>query len=365
MMCCLFLVSYHGCGYNRQLQPNSSRQIVTFASSPLGIQRQGKNMKTILCLLGFALVLVQAGSGAQTAKPLKVALVKNAYSGSREEAELSPGPDALERGGLVEMLARLGCDVAPTRNARLAGDQEKEYGAWQRVALANGRLGSLVAESLNQRRFPVGLLANCNGLLGMLAGLQHSGPSNRPLRVGLMYIDAHADFNTPETTLSGMLGGMPVAISAGLCLTRLRQQSGLDPALPFSYIVLAGVRDADPLEQELLDRYRIEMIPAADLRSPLTKVHEQMKRLTAQTDLIYIHIDMDVLDPNEVAGHPLTVAGGPASRELAQVLTAMFQYGKAAALGIASYPSDRDKDKVTLKAAYALIEGAVRGIQAR
>jgi len=322
-------------------------------------------MKTVLCLLGGALLLSQVVSGAQSPKPVKVALVKNAFSGSREEAELSPGPDALERGGLAEMLVKLGCDVAPPRNVRLAAGQEKAYGAWQRVALANGHLGNLVAESLKEGRFPVGLLANCNGLLGMLAGLQHAGPGNRPLKVGLVYIDAHADFNTPETTLSGMLGGMPVAISAGLCLTRLRQQSGIDPALPFSSIVLAGVRDVDPLEQELLDRCRIEMIPTADLRGPLAKVHEQMKRLTNLTDLIYIHIDMDVLDPNEVAGHPLTVAGGPSSRDLAQALTATFRYRKAAALGIASYPADRDKDKVSLRAAYALIEGAIRGIQAR
>lgn len=322
-------------------------------------------MKIILCLLGGAFLLIASISPAQVLKPVKVALVKNAYSGSREEAELSPGPDALERGGLAEMLAKLGCDVASPRDARLTPDQDKEYGAWQRMGLANGHLGNLVADSLKEGRFPIGLLANCNGLMGMLAGLQHSGQSSRPLKVGLVYIDAHADFNTPETTLSGMLGGMPVAVSAGLCLTRLRLQSGLDPSLPFSYIVMAGVRDVDPLEQELLDRYRIEIIPVADLRRPAQKVNEQMKRLSDLTDLIYVHIDMDVLDPKEVPGHLLAVAGGPTSRELAAALTAMFQYQKAAALGIASYPAERDKEQVSLKAAYALIEGAIRGIQGR
>ncbi|MBZ5497433.1 MAG: arginase family protein [Acidobacteriia bacterium] len=321
-------------------------------------------MKLILWVLGV-IAMGSTISPAQSPGSVKVALVKNAYSGSREEAELSPGPDALERAGLAEMLAGLGCDVAPPRNARLTAEQEKEYGAWQRMGLANGHLGRIVADSLKEGRFPVGLLANCNGLMGMLAGLQHSGPTTRPLKVGLVWIDAHADFNIPETTLSGMLGGMPVAVAAGLCLTRLRLQSGLDPALPFSYIVMAGVRDVDPLEQELLDRHRIEMIPVADLRRSSQKIHEQMKRLSDLTDLIYIHIDMDVLDPKEVSGHSLTVAGGPASRELAGALTTMFQYKKAAALGIASYPADRDQDKISLRAAYALVEGAIRGIQAR
>ena len=323
-------------------------------------------MKTlVLCILACVLLVCSTISGAQSLKPVKVIPIKNSYSGSREEAELSPGPDALERGGLLEVLTRLNCDVAPARAARLTAEQEKEYGAWQRMGLANGNLGKIVAEALKEGRFPVGLLANCNGLMGMLAGVQHSGPGSRPLKVGLVWIDAHADFNTPETTLSGMLGGMPVAVSAGLCLTRLRLQSGLDPALPFSYIVMAGLRDVDPLEQELLDRYRIETIATADLRQPSQKIQTQMERLSNLTDLIYVHIDMDVLDPKEVSGHSLTVAGGPTSRELAAALTLMFTCKKAAALGIASYPAARDSDKISLRAAYALIEGAIRGIQAR
>ncbi len=322
-------------------------------------------MKIILCLLMGTLIMGLTVSPAQSLKPVKIALVKNSYSGSREEAELSPGPDALERGGLAEVLARLSCDVAPARNARLTAEQDKEYGAWQRMGLANGHLGRIAADTLREGRFPIGLLANCNGLMGMLAGLQHSGTTNRPLKVGLVWIDAHADFNTPETTLSGMLGGMPVAVSAGLCLTRLRLQSGLDPALPYSYIVMAGLRDVDPLEQELLDRHRIEMISAAELRQSAPRIHEQMKRLSDLTDLIYVHIDMDVLDPKEVSGHSLTVPGGPTSRELGAALAMMFQFQKAAALGLASYPAGSDSDKTSLKAAYTLIEGAIRGIQSR
>ncbi len=322
-------------------------------------------MKILACVAAVVLVLVQTVVQAQALKPIKVALVKNAFSGSREEAELSPGPNALEQGGLKEILVKLNCDVVASREARLSPDQEKAYGAWQRMGLANGHLTEIVAGSIKDGRVPIGLLANCNSLMGMLAGLQHSGTGDRPLKVGLVYVDAHADFNTTETTLSGMLGGMPVAVSAGLCLPRLRQQSGLDPALPFSYIVMAGLRDVDPLEQELVDRYRIEQLPVADLRQPSQKVHEQMKRLSELTDLIYVHIDMDVLDPKEVSGHSLAVPGGPSSRELASALTTMFRYQKVAALGIASYPAGRDEDKTTLKAAYTLIEGAVKGIQSR
>jgi arginase len=184
--------------------------------------------------------------------------------------------------------------------------------------------------------------------------------------VGLVYIDAHGDFNTPETTLSGMLGGMPVAISAGLCLRNLRVTSGLEPALPIRYIVLGAVRDTDPLEQELVDRSEVEMISVDDIRKRSEKIHAQMERLSSLVDLIYIHIDMDVLDPREVPGHPLTVPDGPTSEELGSALREMFRYEKAAALGIASTPyGERDKDGLSLKAAYNLIRGAVEGVKER
>ena len=118
-----------------------------------------------------------------------------------------------------------------------------------------------------------------------------------------------------------MLGGMPVAVAAGLCLHRIRMESGLDPALPTRYIVMCCVRDLDPLEQELVDRSDIEMITVNDVRTISDNIHTQMVRLSDLTDKIYIHIDMDVLDPREVYGHGLTVPGGPTSEELAAVLT--------------------------------------------
>ena len=90
-----------------------------------------------------------------------------------------------------------------------------------------------------------------------------------------------------------------------------------------------------------------------------------MKRLSRLTYLIYIHIDMDVLDPAEVSGHSLTVPNGPTSVELAKALEIMFLYKKAAALGIASYPVGRDKDKLSLKAVYTLIQGSIKGVQNR
>jgi arginase family enzyme len=91
-----------------------------------------------------------------------------------------------------------------------------------------------------------------------------------------------------------------------------------------------------------------------------------MERLSRLADVIYVHIDMDVLDPGEVPGHPLTVADGPTSRELSAALTEMFRFEKVAALGIASTPADeRDPEGRSLRAAYTLVDGALAGVRHR
>ncbi len=129
---------------------------------------------------------------------------------------------------------------------------------------------------------------------------------------------------------------------------------------------MAAMRDTDPLEQELIDRSDIEHLTVEDIRTRSENIHHQMERLSRLTDVMYVHIDMDVLDPREVAGHSLNVPDGPTSAELAAALTEMFGYEKVAALGIASTPSgERDAEGLSRKAAYRLIEGALEGLRGR
>ncbi len=295
----------------------------------------------------------------------RVALVKMPYSGGRNVAELSGGPESLEQGGLIDLLEGMDVTLRETANVALTVEQDDDYGEWHRMGMASRNYGELVADNERNGFLTVGLLSNCTSLLGTLSGLQASGEAG-PRKVAMVFIDSHGDFNTPETTLSGMLGGMPVAVSAGLCLRNLRLETGLDPALPTERIVLGAARDLDPLERELIDSTDVEHMSTDDFRQVSANLHAQMDRLSAISDVIYIHIDMDVLDPAEVPGHPLTVADGPTSEELAGALTEMFKYPKVAALGIASTPwGPRDPDGVSLQAAYNLIEGSVRGVQAR
>jgi arginase len=316
-------------------------------------------------LAALALGALPPAAGADDRAPA-VALIKMPYRGERNLADLSDSPDYLEQGGLAKQLEAQGWRVRPVSTVVLSAEEQKAYGEWNRLGLANGNLARIVAAEVKAGGIPVGLLANCSALMGMLGGLQHSGPSAAPLRVGLVFIDAHGDFNTPETTLSGMLGGMPVAVSAGLGLQRLRIKSGLDPALPDRNIVIAAARDLDPLEKELLDRSAVERLSVEDIKARSPAIDRQMERLSGLSDVIYVHVDMDVLDPPEVRGHPLTVPNGPTSAELGAALTQMFRHPKAAAFGVASTPSgDHDADGRSRQAAYNLVLGALKGVQQR
>jgi arginase len=128
---------------------------------------------------------------------------------------------------------------------------------------------------------------------------------------------------------------------------------------------MGGVRLTDPLEQQLLDKSKIQQLTVADLQTISPAVIRQMDRLSKLADKIYVHIDMDVLDPREVEGHQNKVPGGPSSEELAKLFEMIFsKYPKAAAIGFATIPAS-DPGKLSIGALNRMILGAVRGLQRR
>ena len=320
-------------------------------------------MKPIRLCLG---AILGASLSLAANAEIKVDVIKNPYGGTRNTPELSTNPDYIHAAGLERLINEWGGElIRPIQDVRLNAEQERQYGEWNRMALANANFADRVREGLQDDLITIGLEANCNDLLGMLAGLKYDSDGNAR-RVGLVFIDAHGDFNTPETTLSGMLGGMPVAIAAGHALHNIRRTTGLAEPLPMSDIVWGGVRDLDPLEADRFAEYEVQQFSVQDIRELSANLREQMDQLAARVDVVYVHIDMDVLDPAEVPGHGLTVADGPSSKDLAAAMTLMFENPKTVALGIASTPSfNLDPDGVSRLAALNLIEGAIKGAQAR
>lgn len=317
--------------------------------------------------VGLALAIFLLASGVTHAQrystsdgKLRVALAKQPFS----PTGLSAGPTTMANGGIQQILAGMNVTLRMDE-AALTPSESTEYGGWKRLGMALGHFADIVAKNEQDGYFTVGLLATCPSMPGLVAGLQHSGSNRKPLKIGMLWLDAHPDFNTPETTRSGSLGGMPVAVATGRALKLLRLDAQLDPPLQDQHVVMAGVRLTDPLEQELLDRSSIQQLSVDDLRNMTPAVFAQLDRLSQLTDKIYIHIDMDVLDPREVMGHGNKVPDGPSSEELAKLFEVIFsRYPKASAIGFATIPST-DEGGLSIAAVNRMIEGAIRGLKAR
>jgi arginase len=341
-------------------------------------------------LIGSATTIMVLTAGSISAQDyltepgkIRVLVVKDPYSDSRTGPELLKGPERLATEGLTDVLERTGCDIAQIFDVKMPPESEREYGEWNRASLTNRVLNETIAAYDKDEVFVIGLLSGSKSLTGMLAGLQHMGPGRaplkdsldrdiiglvrlggqRPLTVGLVWIDSKGSFHTPDTTIEGDMGGMNVAVAAGRSNSTLRLQAGLDPPLATKYIVMAGLQNMDPYEQFEIYNTFIETLSVDDIEAHSDNIAEQMTRLSRLTDIIYIHVDLSVLDPAEVPGHPQAARSGPSSTELAACLETLFQYPKAAAIGIASLPDDAED--VSLKAAYRLIEGALRGVKSR
>ncbi len=319
--------------------------------------------RSVVSLLIALLVLPSVAQSQKYTAPdgrLQVALAMQPFTPNN----VSRGPTTMAEGGIQQILEGLGV-VVRVDEAGLTPEEDTEYGGWKRLGMALGHFADIVESNEREGWFTVGLLGSCPSMPGLVGGLQSSGPTPEALRIGMLWLDAHPDFNTPETTRSGSLGGMPVAVATGRALHGIRRDAGLEVPLADRYVVMGGVRLTDPLEQHLLDTSGIEQVSVDDLRTASPAVFEQLDRLERITDRIYVHIDMDVLDPLEVPGHGNKVPGGPSSAELEALFEQIFlRYPTASAIGFATIPGN-DPDGVSLAAVNRMIEGAVRGVQRR
>ncbi len=321
------------------------------------------SISSVRCCVALCLVAGGVANAQRYTAPdgrIRVALSQQLLSPNGS----SNGPSTMAQGGIQEILTTMGATVR-VDEARLTPDEETEYGGWKRLGMSLGHFADIVSRNERDGWFTVGLLATCPSMPGLVAGLQRSGADGKPLKVGMLWLDAHPDFNTPETTRSGSLGGMPVAVATGRALQRMRLDAKLDPPLADEHVVMGGVRLTDPLEQLLLDSSRIQQVSVDDLRRRSPAVWTQLDRLSRITDLLYIHIDMDVLDPREVMGHGNKVPGGPSSEELAALFEEIFRrYPTASAIGFATIPAT-DEGGLSIAALNRMIAAAVRGVQTR
>lgn len=258
-------------------------------------------------------------------------------------------PDALLDHGLAQRLGELGYTTVLAEMVDLPDSDEPLA---TRIGRLMTRVGYEVARSRAAGFFPLIVGGDCLVALGALSGLLD------PPNTAVAWIDAHGDFNTPETTISGYLGGMPLACVVGRGLADLREQCKLITPVPERNVALIGVRDLDPAEERLLLVSSVALVRGTELERDQAALDRVLQSLGSLPQL-YLHVDIDVLDPVEAPGVDYPVASGLRLDELTRIVQRVVGLGNLAALAITAVNPEKDIDERTVIAALAVIEAAL------
>ena len=209
----------------------------------------------------------------------------------------------------------------------------------QRLSALHKPLADFTQQSVLNGKRPISIAGDCCTTIGMLAGLQRAG-----LDPFLIWFDAHGDFNTWETTPSGFLGGMPLAMLVGRGEQTMLKALELMP-LAEDRVILTDARDLDPGEKQLIEEAKI--IHSPDVRILLDA--------TLPDGPLYVHIDTDIVNPAEASAMNYPAAGGPSAKELQTVMKQLSRTGKIAAVSISTWNPKMDTDGQSRKVCMGLL----------
>jgi len=214
-----------------------------------------------------------------------------------------------------------------TSAASVVNDQEPEGSdQLERMSSIHGRLAEEVAAAVSSGVRPVSIAGDCCTSLAVMAGLERAG-----VRPHLIWFDAHGDFNTFETSPSGFLGGMPLAIMVGRGELRLIRALGLEPLVE-SRVTLTDGRDLDPLEREALEASRVHFVPRV----------EALVEDRIPAGPIYVHYDTDIVTAAEVPAQNYPVPGGPGAGDLGRVFDRLAATGRIVAASVSTWNPELD-----------------------
>ena len=270
------------------------------------------------------------------------------------------GPDALRIAGLTEALQGRGIDVIDRGN--LDGPRNPwqppvdgyrhldEVVAWNRAVM------DAVGAELRQGRLPILLGGDhCLGVGSITAVARHCRDTGKQLRV--LWLDAHADFNTHDVTPSGNVHGMPVACLCGIGPEALTRLGGDAPAVLPAQIRQVGIRSVDQGEKRLikehgLDVYDMRYIDEVGMKRAM---EEALEGIDADTH-VHVSFDVDFLDPSIAPGVGTTVPGGPNYREAQLVMEMIADSGRMGSLDIMELNPALDSRNATANLAVDLVE---------
>ncbi|MCK6461861.1 MAG: arginase [Planctomycetes bacterium] len=272
------------------------------------------------------------------------------------------GPSAIRFAGLAERLRRLGVAVhdhgyvaAAAPETRVPGDERLRFG--REIVRTCLRLRDRVKWILSSGETPVILGGDHSIAMGSVAGTAAHADG----RIGLLWIDAHADLNTPETSPSGNVHGMPLAVLLGKGDAALLAIGGRKPVVSARHAALLGVRDVDPGERELIRELGLAVYTMKELdeRGTSTCIREALARVTKGTKGFHLSFDMDVLDPEYAPGVGTPVPGGLTYREAHLACELVAETGRLLSMDVVEVNPILDERNRTADLAVQLILSAL------
>jgi arginase len=219
----------------------------------------------------------------------------------------------------------------------------------------NALLSKAISEAVNSGAFPIVLAGNCITSAGTLSGLHDENMS-------MLWLDAHADFNTPESTQSGYLDGMALSIACGRCWKGLSANDPNYLAIKEDHVTLVGTRDLDPEEEELLSTSRVRIVSTETLRKSDCQI--QKENAPPAGDL-YVHLDADVLDTSVGHANRFAAAGGLLEREVTNLLSWAVSSYNVVALAITAFDPERDEGGTVQETLTKILLRTVNAISAK
>lgn len=221
-------------------------------------------------------------------------------------------------------------------------------------------LSDTTYDILKRQNFPIIIGGDHSIAIGSIAGISRYFNENQR-KLGLVWIDAHADVNTPESSPSGNIHGMPLAVLLGKGFQKMREIGGVDPKLRAQNVALIGIRTIDDEEKRVLKNLGINYYTMRDIdeRGMFNVMQDAIKQASDGTDGIHVSFDIDGIDPRHAPGVSTPVSGGLTFREAHLALEMLYETNRVCSLEIVELNPSKDIGSQSAKLAVDLILSAL------
>jgi arginase len=275
------------------------------------------------------------------------------------------GPSALRIARLNRRIADLGYDLVDSGDIPVAiqetqdeGDRKARY--LNQIVEVCQTLGDRVAQLMAEGCFPLVLGGDHSVAIGTIAGVSRYY-HGRGERMGVLWVDAHTDMNTPKTTPSGNIHGMPLAVSLGYGLPALTAIGGVSPKIRPENTVLIGVRSVDETEKQRVRDAGVTVFTMRDIdeRGMGQIIHEALDIVTRKTSGLHLSFDVDALDPGLAPGVGTPISGGLTYREAHLMMENIADTGTLTSMEVVEINPIIDTANTTAEVAVGLLLSAL------